>query len=256
MKPYIFGARNGIYIIDLQQTVKMFRTAHDFVKDTAGKGKKVLFVGTKKQAQNSIEQAAKKCGMDYVNHRWIGGLLTNFSTVKNGIGRLNKLDAMKASPELFSGMTKKEALVLERERLRLEKNLGGLRTMAALPAAIFVIDSKKETIAIREARKIGIPVVAVVDTNCDPDELDYIIPGNDDAIRAIDLFANTVAEACLEGRAAYGQAREKEAEKIKEAEGIAQKKEAAPVMFKEAAQTPSSGKVGIGEEKIEEPAGS
>ncbi|MBI5561175.1 MAG: 30S ribosomal protein S2 [Deltaproteobacteria bacterium] len=225
MKQYIFGARNGIYIIDLQQTVKMFKTAHDFVKGVTVKGKKVLFVGTKKQAHNSIEQAAKKCGTDFVNQRWIGGLLTNFSTVKKGIDRLNNLDSMVKThgDPAISGLTKKELLMLEKERLRLEKSLGGIRAMAGLPGAIFVIDSKKETIAIKEARRLGIPVVAVVDTNCDPDEIDYVIPGNDDAIRAIELFANAMADACMEGRIAYEQnlqANAKAAEKKEEMPSI------------------------------------
>ncbi len=202
MKPYIFGARNGIYIIDLQQTVKMFKVAYDFIRDVTARGEKILFVGTKKQAQNAIEQAAKRCGMDYVNHRWIGGLLTNFSTIRRSIERLKELEEIKekGNPEKLS---KKELTRLEKERVRLEKNFGGVRNMEELPGALFVVDSKKENIAIREARKLGIPVVAIVDTNCDPDEVDYVIPGNDDAIRAIDLFSNAVADACLEGRAIY-----------------------------------------------------
>jgi len=203
MKQYIFGARNGIYIIDLQQTVKMFKVGHDLVKDVASKGKRVLFVGTKKQAQSAIAQAAQKCGMDYVNHRWLGGLLTNFSTIKNGISRFKELEAVKASTGPTTSYTKKELTVLEKERARLERNIGGIRDMNGVPGVIFVVDSKKETIAIKEARRLGVPVVAIVDTNCDPDEVDYIIPGNDDAIRAIELFSNAMAEACIDGRAAY-----------------------------------------------------
>jgi len=203
MKQYIFGARNGIYIIDLQQTVKMFKVGHDLVKDAASKGKRVLFVGTKKQAQSAIAQAAQKCGMDYVNHRWLGGLLTNFSTIKNGISRFKELEAVKASTGPTTSYTKKELTVLEKERARLERNIGGIRDMNGVPGVIFVVDSKKETIAIKEARRLGVPVVAIVDTNCDPDEVDYIIPGNDDAIRAIELFSNAMAEACIDGRAAY-----------------------------------------------------
>lgn len=220
MKRYIFGARNGIYIIDLQQTVKMFKTAHDFVRDVTSKGKKVLFVGTKKQAHNSIEQASKKCAADYVNQRWIGGLLTNFSTVRKGIERLNKLDELLkgAGAPALSTLSKKEMQRLEKERVRFEKTLGGIRGMKELPGALFVVDSKKETIAIREARRLGIPVVAVVDTNCDPDEVDYVVPGNDDAIRAIELFANAVADACVEGRTLYEQSLQKGASGVEKKE--------------------------------------
>jgi small subunit ribosomal protein S2 len=202
MKPYIYGARNGIYIIDLQQTVKMFKEAYDFIKATAAKGGRVIFVGTKKQAQNAVAEEAKRCSSGYINSRWIGGFLTNFATVKKSIERLKTLDNMKANPEISSS-TKKEALMLERERVRLEKYLGGVRAMGAVPSAIFIIDSRKETIAAKEARRMGIKVVGIVDTNCDPDEVDYIIPGNDDAIRAIKLFASSMADACIEGRAMY-----------------------------------------------------
>jgi small subunit ribosomal protein S2 len=212
MKTYIFGARNGIYIIDLQQTVKMFKTAHDFIRSVADDGGKVLFVGTKKQAQHSIEQAAVRCGMDYVNNRWVGGLLTNFATVRKSLERLKKLDAMKESGD-SSGQTKKELLQLERERLKIEKNLGGLRSMTKAPAAIFIVDSKREGIAVKEARKLGIPVIAIVDSNCDPDEIDYIIPGNDDAIRAIDLFSNAIADACIEGKARRDERLQSESDK-------------------------------------------
>ncbi len=215
MKTYIFGARNGIYIIDLQQTVKMFKVANDFIKSVADNGGKVLFVGTKKQAQNSIEQSAVKCGMDYVNNRWIGGLLTNFATVRKSLDRLKKLDAMKESGDT-SGHTKKELLKLERERLKIEKNLGGLRSMTKAPAALFIVDSRRETIAVKEARKLGIPVVAIVDSNCDPDEIDYIIPGNDDAIRAIDLFSNAIADACIEGKASRAERLQSESDKAAE----------------------------------------
>ena len=220
MKPYIFGARNGIYIIDLQQTVRMFRVAHDFIRDVVAKGEKVLFVGTKKQAQNAIEQAATRCAMDYVNHRWIGGMLTNFSTIRRSIQRLKELEELKQQGNPH-GYSKKELTRLEKERVRLEKNFGGVKNMEELPGALFVVDSKKEQIAIREARKLGIPVVAIVDTNCDPDEVDYVIPGNDDAIRAIDLFSNAVADACIEGRAIYEETIAAQA-KSEEAEGPAQ----------------------------------
>jgi len=200
MKSYIFGARNGIYIIDLQQTVRLFKSSYNFVRDTTAKGGKVLFVGTKKQAHKSIEEEARRCGMFYVNNRWIGGFLTNFATVKKSIARLNHLDKIEENED-FTGSTKKERLMLEREKLRLEKYLGGVREMKAPPAVIFVVDSKKESIAIKEARKLGIPVVAIVDSNCDPDEVDMVIPGNDDAIRAIKLFSSSLADACIEGKA-------------------------------------------------------
>ncbi len=226
MKPYIFGARNGIYIIDLQQTVKMFRVAYDFIKEVTARGEKVLFVGTKKQAQNSIEQAAKRCGMDYVNNRWIGGLLTNFATVKKSLDRLKELDELKEKGDV-TGLTKKELLRLEKERLRIEKNLGGLRDMTKLPGALFVVDSRREAIAVREARKLGIPVVAIVDSNCDPDEVDFVIPGNDDAIRAIDLFSNAVADACIEGRAIYEESLQRETDKEAASEGVTVGEEAA-----------------------------
>lgn len=202
MKSYIFGARNGIYIIDLQQTVKLFRNSYDFVRDSTSKGAKVLFVGTKKQAHKSIEEEAKRCGMFYVNNRWIGGFLTNFATVKKSIARLNKLDKLEEGED-FTGSTKKERLMLEREKLRLEKYLGGVREMTAPPSVMFVVDSKKESIAIKEAQKLGITVVAIVDSNCDPDEVDMVIPGNDDAIRAIKLFSSSIADACLEGKAIH-----------------------------------------------------
>jgi small subunit ribosomal protein S2 len=198
MKPYIFGARNGIYIIDLQKTVRYFKSAYSFIKETVEKGDKILFVGTKKQAQDSITEEAARAGQYYVNSRWLGGMLTNFSTIKGSIDRLKKIEAM-AEDGTYQLITKKEALQLDREKAKLEKSLGGIKSMNKLPGAIFIIDPKKETIAVKEARKLGIPVVAVVDTNCDPDDIDYIIPGNDDAIRAIRLFAARMADACLEG---------------------------------------------------------
>lgn len=205
MKPYIFAARNGIYIIDLQQTVGLFKAAYDFVKDVAARGEKVLFVGTKKQAQAAIEEEAKRAGMPYVYQRWLGGTLTNFSTIKASIGRLKRLEAMKDErrPE---GLLKKEALRLERERVKLDRYLIGIKDMGGLPRALFIIDTRKEAIALREARRLDIPVVAVVDTNCNPDEVDYVIPGNDDAIRAIRLFTASIADACLEGRQLYEEA--------------------------------------------------
>ncbi len=202
MKPYIFTARNGIYIIDLQQTVKMFRDAHDFIRDTVSQGGKVLFVGTKKQAQAAIEEEAQRCGMYYVSQRWLGGTLTNYNTIRLSIERLKRLETLKEDG-IYEGHTKKEVLRLERERMKLEKYLGGIKDMDGIPDALFIIDIKKENIAVNEAKKLHIPIVAVVDTNCDPDGIDYIIPGNDDAIRAIRLFAASIADACLEGKELY-----------------------------------------------------
>jgi len=202
MKPYIFGARNGIYIIDLQKTVGLARSAFRFVNDVVAKGGTVLFVGTKKQAQDAIREEASRCGMFYVTNRWLGGTLTNFKTVKTGIDRLKTIEKMKADGT-YERLPKKEVASLEREREKLEKNLGGIKDLARLPGALFVID-KKEYIAIHEANRLGIPVVAVVDTNCDPEGIDFTIPGNDDAIRSIRLFTSKVAEACIEGKARYG----------------------------------------------------
>lgn len=203
MKPYIFGARNGIYIIDLQKTVRYFRTAYQFVKETVEGGDKILFVGTKKQAEEAIAEEALRAGQYYVNSRWLGGMLTNFQTIKGSIDRLKKIEAM-SQDGTYDLLTKKEVLNLEREREKLEKSLGGIKHMTKMPGAIFVIDCKKETIAVQEAKKLGVPVVAVVDTNCDPDDINYLIPGNDDAIRAIRLFTARIADACIDG----AQARE------------------------------------------------
>ena len=199
MKEYIFGERNGIYIIDLQKTLKLFKDALRFVQESAAQGKTVLFVGTKRQAQEAIAEEAARCSMFYVNQRWLGGLLTNMSTVQRSIKRFKELSAM-ATDGAWEGRTKKEVIRLERERKHLEQNLAGIKDMNGLPDIIFVVDSNKEAIAVKEARKLGIPVVAVVDTNCDPDEVDHVIPGNDDALRAIRLFTNKIAEACIEGR--------------------------------------------------------
>ena len=215
MKSYIFGARNGIYIIDLQQTVKMFKVAYDFIKGVAANNKRVLFVGTKKQAQASVEEEAKRCGMMYVTQRWLGGMLTNFSTIKKGIDRLNELEAMKTEGKM-EAVTKKEALMLDRERIKLNKFMRGIKDMNGLPGALFVIDVKKESIATKEARKLGIPVVAVVDTNCSPDDIDYVIPGNDDAIRAIQLFVSSIADACFEGKQLHGESLQAATDKEKE----------------------------------------
>jgi small subunit ribosomal protein S2 len=202
MKSYIYGARNGIYIVDLQKTVVLFREAYDFVRNVAAQGEYILFVGTKKQAQDSIYEEATRCNMFYVNRRWLGGMLTNFQTIKRSIDQLNKLEAMK-NDDIYSLLPKKEVLQLEKQRKRLEKALGGIKNMDRLPGAIFVVDLKKERIAVSEARKLGIPSVGIVDTNCDPDEIDYIIPGNDDAIRAIRLFSSKIADAVIEGRQVY-----------------------------------------------------
>ena len=198
MKPYIFGARNGIYIIDLQKTVRLFKSAYNYVVEAAKNGETVLFVGTKKQAQDSVAEEAQRCGMYYVNQRWLGGMLTNFSTVKQSIDRLKRLDAMFADGSI-EAYTKKEALQLEKERQKLEKTLGGIKGMTRVPGVMFVIDPKNEEIAVSEANKLNIPVVAIVDTNCDPDNINYIIPGNDDAIRAIRLLTSKVSDAVIEG---------------------------------------------------------
>ena len=212
MKPYIFGARNGIYIIDLQQTVEMFKGAYSFVVDTITKGGEILFVGTKKQAQESIREEAERCGMPYVNYRWLGGMLTNFSTIKKRIDRLNELDAMFSS-ESVHVFPKKEILLYQKEKEKLDKVLGGIRRMKGHPAAIFVVDPKKEDIAVHEARKLGVPVVAIVDTNCDPDVVDYVIPGNDDAIRAIKLFSARIADAVLDGKKKFEEKIQAESDK-------------------------------------------
>ena len=199
MAQYIFTERNGIYIIDLQKTVRKIDDAYMFIRDIALEGKSVLFVGTKKQAQESIESEAKRCGMYYVNNRWLGGNLTNFRTIRTRIDRLNAIDKMEKDGQ-FDVLPKKEVVKLCEEREKLLKNLGGIREMKKLPGAMFVVDPRKEHIAVSEARILGIPVVAIVDTNCDPDEIDYVIPGNDDAIRAVKLIAGKMADAILEGR--------------------------------------------------------
>ena len=203
MKPYIFGARNGIYIIDLQQTVHMLRDACDFVRNLAARGGSLLMVGTKKQAQDAVLQEAERCGMFYVSNRWLGGTLTNFQTVKQSVERLKKLEEMLEDPIVTEALKKRELLELSRERDRLVHTLGGIKTMRKVPDAMFVVDTIKEEIAVREAQKLGIPVVAVVDTNCDPDSIAYRIPGNDDAIRAIRLFCTAIADAALEGKQSY-----------------------------------------------------
>ena len=199
MKEYIFTERNGIYIIDLQKTVKKIEEAYYFVRDLAMEDKTILFVGTKKQAQESIEQEAKRCDMYYVNQRWLGGMLTNFKTIQGRIARLRKIEQMEATGE-FDLLPKKEVIQLKLEQSKLEKNLGGIKEMKKLPGALFIVDPRKEHIAVAEARTLHIPIVAIIDTNCDPDEVDYPIPGNDDAIRAVKLITAKMADAVLEGK--------------------------------------------------------
>ena len=200
MKEYIFGERNGIYIIDLQKTLKLFKDAARFVGEMAAQGKNVLFVGTKRQAQEAIAEEANRCQMYYINQRWLGGLLTNMTTVQKSIKRLKELDTMSTDGG-YEARPKKEVIRLERERKQLQSNLAGIKDMPGLPDILFVIDSNKEAIAVKEARRLGIPVVAIVDTNCDPDEVDWVIPGNDDALRAIRLFTTKIADSVIEGRA-------------------------------------------------------
>jgi small subunit ribosomal protein S2 len=198
MQKYIFGERNGIYIIDLQKTLKKFREAYGFVRDLAASGGNLLFVGTKKQAQESVFEEAGRCGMFYVNHRWLGGTLTNFATIRKSIARLKKLDEMSETGE-YERLPKKEVIGLERERAKLQSALVGIKNMDRLPSAVFIIDPKKENIAVEEAQRLAIPIVAIVDTNCDPTRIDYPIPGNDDAIRAVRLITSRMADAILEG---------------------------------------------------------
>ena len=219
MKPYIFGARNGIYIIDLQQTVGMFQKAYQFVVDTVAQGGEILFVGTKKQSQESVHEESERCGMPYVNQRWLGGMLTNFATIKKSIDRLNELDRMFAD-ESIKAFPKKEILGLQKDREKLSKVLGGIRTMKSVPKGLFIIDPKREIIAVTEARKLKIPIVAMVDTNCDPDLIDYIIPGNDDAIRAIKLFSTKMAEAVMDGKKRFEERLQSESDKQRQAVAV------------------------------------
>lgn len=221
MRPFIFGARNGIHIIDLQQTVKLYRTAHDKVVDTVASGGRVLFIGTKRQAQEAVAAEAGRAGQFYVTNRWMGGTLTNFATIQKSIERLKKLEGMFADGSV-NRYQKKEVLTLQREMDKLEATLGGIKNMDRLPQLAFIIDPNREEIAVKECRKLGIPIVAVTDTNCDPDVIDYIIPGNDDAIRAIKLFVTAIADAALEGEAMRKDAKtgdaEEELQKAAEAE--------------------------------------
>ncbi len=233
MRPYIFGARNGIYIIDLQKTVRLFKKAYEFVVDCAAQGGTVLFVGTKKQAQDSIVEEATRCGMPYVQHRWLGGMLTNFQTIKKSVEKLKKLEQMFEDGTI-ERFPKKEILKLDKLREKLQRNLGGIKDMENIPQAVFVVDAKQELIAVKEANKLGIPVVAIVDTNCDPDGIDYIIPGNDDAIRAIRLITSRIADAVLEGKAKYEETLQAETDKeAAEVEG-----EAGAVAIEEAGEAP------------------
>ncbi|NMB16196.1 MAG: 30S ribosomal protein S2 [Firmicutes bacterium] len=205
MKPYIFTERNGIYIIDLQQTVRSVEEAYGFVRDTVQEGGTLLFVGTKKQAQDTVYEEATRCGMSYVNQRWLGGTLTNFRTIRSRIEYLKRLEAMEEDGSFLS-LPKKEVIGLRKEKEKLERFLGGIKNMDTLPSAVFVIDPRKERIAVAEARKLGIPIIAIVDTNCDPDEIDLVIPGNDDAIRAVRLLTSKMADAVLEGLEGYQMA--------------------------------------------------
>lgn len=217
MKPYIFGSRNGIHIIDLQKTVHLFQKAYDFIVETVADGYPVLFVGTKKQAHESIVEESERCGMFYVVNRWLGGTLTNYQTIKQSIKRLKDLEKMKEDGSI-NRYTKKEALKLEKDLFKLEKNLGGIKDMDKMPGAVFIVDAKKESIAVKEVKKLGIPLIAIADTNCDPDDIDYIIPGNDDAIRAIRLICSKIADASIEGHHLAEERLRAESDKEQEAE--------------------------------------
>jgi len=215
MKPYIFTDRNNIYIIDLQQTVKLVEAAYDIVREISSNGGNVLFVGTKKQAQESIKNEAERCGMYYINYRWLGGTLTNFNTIRKRVKRLHELEEMETN-KMFEILPKKEVISLKREKGKLEKVLTGIKDMEELPAVIFVVDPKKEKIAVAEAIKLSIPIVAIVDTNCNPEEIDYVIPGNDDAIRAVKLLSSVIADAVIEGKkSTIEKETEKDTEKVK-----------------------------------------
>jgi small subunit ribosomal protein S2 len=221
MKPYIFGARNNIYIIDLQQTVGLFQAAYNFVIDTVSEGKEILFVGTKKQSQEAIKEEALRCGMPYVNQRWLGGMLTNFITIKKSIDRLNTLTNM-FNDDSIKAFPKKEITKRQKEKEKLENVLGGIRSMKSIPAVVFIVDPSKEHITVNEAKKLRIPIVAIVDTNCNPDNIDYVIPGNDDAIRAIKLFTSKFADAVLEGKKRFEE--RMTAESNKETDLVAESK--------------------------------
>jgi small subunit ribosomal protein S2 len=225
MKKYIFGQRNGIYIIDLQKTVKMFEVAYNFIRDLSSRGESILFVGTKKQAQDVITEESQRSESFFVNQRWLGGMLTNYKTVKQGIEKLKKIEKMNEDGT-YELLTKKEVARYETKRQRLDKNLSGVKEMTGLPSAVFIIDPKKESIAVAEAKKLSIPIVALVDTNCDPDDIDYVIPGNDDAIRSIRLLSSKMSDAVLEGKSILNKTSEEAAAK-EAAEKEAVEKEAA-----------------------------
>ena len=217
MKPYIFGSRNGIHIIDLQKTVSLFKEIHDFIVRIVSERYSVLFVGTKKQGHDAIIEESERCGMFYVVNRWLGGTLTNFQTIRKSIARLKELESMKTDGSI-NRYTKKEVLKMEKELFKLEKNLGGIKDMDELPGAVFIVDPKREHIAVKETKKMGIPVIAITDTNCDPDDIDYIIPGNDDAIRSIRLICSKIADACITGHNIAEERLRAEAEALKETE--------------------------------------
>jgi len=216
MKQYIYGPRNGIYIVNLDITMKMFRRAYAYIVEVVANGGTVMFVGTKRQAQVIIREEADRCGMYFVNHRWLGGMMTNFQTIKNSVDRLKKIEAMQEDGSI-NRFPKKEILLMEKERIKLDRNIGGIKNMRTLPDVLFVIDPKKEEIAINEANKLGIPVVALTDTNCDPDGIDYVVPGNDDAIRAIKLIVSLMAGAVMEGKAKSGEEPEANVEELEAA---------------------------------------
>jgi len=247
MKHYIFTERNGIYIIDLQKTVKLMDTAYNFIRDIVSDGGTVIFVGTKKQAQESIRTEAERCGAHYVNHRWLGGMLTNFKTIRKRIDRMLELERMETDGT-FERLTKKEVLTLRNEKEKLMKFLSGIREMKVLPDAIYVVDPRKEKIAVAEARKLDIPVIAIVDTNCDPDEIDYLIPGNDDAIRAVKLITSVMAEAILEGKQVSEVAEEPEEQPVVEVaapvEAPAEEDKPAEVSVEEETTPPAEDKAG------------
>ena len=217
MKPYLFGSRNGIHIIDLQKTVRLFKATYEFIVRTVSEGYSVIFVGTKKQGQESIIEESERCGMFFVVNRWLGGTLTNFGTIRKSVASLKELEKMKEDGSI-NRYTKKEILKMEKELFKLERNLGGIKDMDELPGAIFVVDPKREKISVREAKKLGIPVVAIADSNCDPDEIDFLIPGNDDAIRAIRLICSKIADACIEGHNLAEERLKAEAESRKQQE--------------------------------------
>lgn len=229
MKPYIYGPRNGIYIVNLDATMKLFRKAYNYIVDVVADGGTVMFVGTKRQAQATTREEAERCGMYFVNHRWLGGMMTNFQTIKHSVDRLKKIEAMQEDGTI-NRFPKKEILKMEKERVKLDRNIGGIKDMRVLPDVLFVIDPRKEEIAVGEARKLNIPVVALTDTNCDPDGIDCVIPGNDDAIRAIKLISSQIAGAVLEGKARRGEEEDASVEELE----AAMKTEAAPEESSEA----------------------